>query len=298
AGLYSVAYSDFIQGWIMIIGVLILTPMILNLVGGFDAMNAAYAVANPQGWSPWGSFGPLAIFGLFFSMFMGTLARPHTIIQFMAAKSENALRRAYLILMGANALIIPLIMVWGIAGRVLLPDIKPDMSLPMLVANFVPPLFGGFILIALISAILSTVNTTLLISGAAVAKDILGNKISEKKKLIVSRLSIIIVTIITIALALNPPELLATWIAWTMGGMGVFLFILLYGGLYWKRMNKESAVAGIISSMCSFGVWTALGNPYRIDASIIAFVVGVLIAVVTAYLTPKPPKEIISTFFE
>ncbi|MBC7218562.1 MAG: hypothetical protein H5T49_00285 [Hadesarchaea archaeon] len=302
AGLYSVAYTDFIQGWILLIGTLAMTPFILQMVGGFDAMNAAYAAANPAGWSPWGTFGPIAILGLFFSMFIGSLARPHTMIQFMAAKSENSLRRAYLIVIAANALIVPIVMIWGIAGRVLLPDIKADMSLPLLVTNFVPALLGGFIFISLIAAILSTVNTTLLISGGAVANDIYKNgvnpKVSEKKTLIISKLAIILIMVVTIILSLWPPELLATWIAWTMGGMGVLFFILIYGGLYWKRMNKESALAGIISSMVSFGVWTALRSPFGIDASIIAVVVGIPVTIITAYLTPRPPKEIISTFFE
>jgi SSS family transporter len=302
AGLYSVVYSDFIQGWIMLIGTLVMTPFILNMVGGFDAMNAAYAAANPKGWTPWGPFGLITILGLFFSMFIGSLARPHSIIQFMAAKSENDLRRSYLIFIAANAFIVPIVMIWGIAGRVLLPGIQADMSLPLLITNFLPPIVGGFIFISLIAAILSTVNTILLISGGAVANDIyktaINPKVSEKRALIISRLIIVAVMVVTIILSLWPPELLATWIAWTMGGMGVLFFILLYGGIYWKRMNKESALAGIISSMVSFGVWTALRSPFGIDASIIAVVIGIPVTIITAYLTPKPPKEIISTFFE
>ncbi|HHY37928.1 MAG TPA: sodium/proline symporter [Clostridia bacterium] len=299
-GILGVAYTDVLQGALMLIGALSVIPIVLKAAGGWTNIAATYSQANPQLFSWSGTSGAALAISLSLSYFVGVFGTPHTVSKFLTVRKGEIGKACAIGLIMQYLCIAPVVA--GMAAHVLYPGLKDaDMVMPLILTNLFPPVLGGLLLSGILAAMMSTADSVVLVSSSAFVKDIyqgfINPNISEKAVINAARVVALAVGIAGLVLALNPPALLTMVMIWAFGAFGLLFALPLIGGLFWKRMTKEAAIVGWVVGLTSYLGWQAIGQPL-VPTFVASLVLTTISIVVTSYLTPAPPKVVMDTFFE
>ena len=313
-GFWSVAATDTLNTLLIMIGVILAAGVVLVLTGGMTNIldtlattTAPTIVGGPELetgilLSPVGSFGLGALFSIFISNSLGTPSSPHWVARMMAPKN---IKIAILQIMGTIFLLIfimgPLIIV-GLGAKVLIPSLPvgktTDYIVPLLIQEYMHPFIGAVILIAICAAAISTANSMLLHCATSLYYDVYLNifskKVSDKGFRNWLRLSIFSIAIVAVLLAIKPPWFIAMGFTYVYGGFGAAFFLVVFFGLYWKRMNKAGAYAGILIGSVVYIIAKAMEATNPFVVAVTASLIGVIIAVFT---TKKPPIEAYEPYF-
>ncbi|WP_099361055.1 sodium:solute symporter family protein [Fredinandcohnia onubensis] len=314
-GFWSVAATDTLNTILITIGVILAAGVVLVLTGGMTNIldtlattTAPTIVGGPELekgilLSPVGSFGLGALFSIFISNSLGTPSSPHWVARMVAPKN---IKIAILQIMGTIFLLIfimgPLIIV-GLGAKVLIPSLPvgktTDYIVPLLIQEYMHPFIGAVILIAICAAAISTANSMLLHCATSLYYDVYLNisskKVSDKGFRNWLRLSIFGIAIVAVILAIKPPWFIAMGFTYVYGGFGAAFFLVVFFGLYWKRMNKAGAYTGILVGSVVYIIAKALEATNPFVVAVTASLIGVLIAVFT---TKKPPIEAYEPYFD
>ncbi len=194
---------------------------------------------------------------------------------------------------------------WGLSGRALVaqgllpPPADPDMILPDMIIHVAHPVIAGILLAAVASAVMSTVDSLLLVASATVARDIYQMLIkptaSERSMVWISRITTLALGLITYAIVISPPGLIM-WLIWASLGICASTFVpLFFGGLFWRRPNKVTAIVTMIVGLISalfFGYtskylhWNYIVYPFTWS-----MIIGIATYIITSLITKPPPKE-------
>lgn len=309
-GYLAVAYTDFVQSILMVIGLTILIPVALINVGGFVGMNEGLYAINAGLPTMWGEDfylkgAPLMIAGTALVYFVGYMGQPHLVIKTAAIKDEKSIRLVPLI-GGIFGFFLSFgVYLLGMAGRVTYPDISmlpggsAEYVLPMLALTELPPILAGLLLACAASAIMSTASALLLTVASSVGSDLYHDFInpnaSDKQVMRVTKLSTYVIGALTVLLCFSPMFQIGiyavTWIAWSV--LSPAFIPLIVGGLYWKRGTKEGAYASlIVGSVVGFGWYYLLQEKTQIHTFFAALVLAIAAYVIVSLMTKKPPKEV------
>ncbi|MFD2922245.1 sodium:solute symporter family protein [Halobacillus naozhouensis] len=314
-GFWSVAATDTLNTVLIAIGVLLASGVVWSLTGGLgnivETLATTTAPTNVGGppldegilLSPLGTFGFGTLFSIFISNSLGTPSSPHWVTRMLAPKNVKV---AILQVMGTILVLIfimgPLIVI-GLGAKVLLPSIPAgkttDYIIPLVIQEYTPPIVGGITLVAICAAAISTANSMLLHCATSLYYDVYLNispkRISDRKFKNWLRISIFAIATAAVILAINPPWFLAMGFVYVYGGFGAAFFLVVFLGLYWKRMNRAGAYAGIIIGSVVYIVAKAMGNTTPFVIAVSASLIGVLLAV---YFTKKAPLEAYEPYFK
>lgn len=312
-GMHAVAWTDLIQGLIMIVGFAILAPVAMGAAGGFAEMHGRYAELNPKAISFLGHMPALWVVSSFLVWgFFQIGGSPAAVTRFLIPEDDKTLKGAMVYSVFFQSFIYLSATLVAIAGGVLLPHLeRPDLTVPTLVAELLPPLLGGIIIAAVLGAMMSTVDSILLLAGSLVVENIyikfLGREIDNRRGLKIARLVTLTIGLLGLSVAMRPPAAIL-WIVTMsfslMASAFTFPFLL---GLWWSRTTKEGGIAGMIggSIACVFwyvlgyleyqtfdnwigGVWPALFGP----------AVSCILVVTVSKLTSPAPRHVMEVFFE
>ena len=311
-GSFSVAWTDLLQAILMLGGVFIAAPYLLSMVGGFSAMNAALAKI---------SGGPINVpKGALVDPFAGGLIPPvlaitTTIGLGLATACQTYYHRMYYscrdtstvkAMIGVSSPILGVfffcIGLIACATRVIEPNLpKADMAFPYVVSTHLPPVIGAIAIGAILGAIMSSTDAILLACGTNLTHDIFHHYIkpqaSEEELRRFAKIITLIIGIPPVFIALHPPPMLIALWAWFVAGLSGFIFIPLFGGLYWKRATREAAwISSIVGTVLAIG-WTTAGNPYGIPALLITLPIALALFIGVSLVTKPPPKTAIEPFF-
>lgn len=237
-GFWAVSVTDTLQGLLMAFTAVLLPVVALIEVGGLSGfLEGLRAVSSPAqlSWTA-GNAGLMAIGVIVGSLSIGfgTYGQPHLLVRFMALRDERALRQARVITMVWYAIVFLGMCFLGLVGHILHPLVgNPENIFFILTDSLFAPMLGAVLLAAVLSAIMSTADSQLLVAASAIAHDLgLGGQ-SPARKLLVSRLTIVGLVIIAIAVAILLPEkifsrVLFAWIA-LGSAFGPTLFFRLAG---------------------------------------------------------------------
>jgi sodium/proline symporter len=291
-GLISVAWTDLIQGTLMVATVAVaLAYMTLDL-GGITAINTQFAAIDPGNVAPLGQ-GTYTLLGMLASIvaFFGTIFTSQaTIIRINATDSVRTakihLAFGGLILSIFYAMLITL----GGATTVALETAglgvdNVDRAFPVLITEYVPTGVGTVIIVAILSGILSTTDTRLHACGVTTARDIysyfMDDEVTDRKLMRVSRISTILFGIAATAVAVNPPGTIISLYNWRAILLTSAVLVPVYVALYARNTPGKAVLSSIIAGTL-FGVgWDALGDPFGapaaflgVGAAIVALAVG------------------------
>ncbi len=299
-GFRAVAITDTLQGIVMLIASFSLLFAVLQATGGAENAVLSLRDIDPYLLSPYGAGGAIP-FPMMMSFWVlvgiGVLGLPQTVQKCLAYKDTKSLKQAMLIGTIVIGFLILSVHLAGVFGRVLFPDLKSgDLIIPTLSIELFSPFWSGIFIAGPLAAIMSTVDTMLLLTSAAIIKDlyihfILKGDIAQMQNKKIRFFSLSVTAIlggIVFLAALYPPDLLVWINLFAFGGLeAVFLFPFVFG-LYWK---KADAIGAISSSIAGLGVYIFCTLvpvlPYKINAIVPALVVAPIVFYLVSTLNYK-----------
>ena len=264
-GFLAVSLTDFVQGCIMVVA-LVVMPLVVLFGDGFAATGEALRAVDPDFLS-W--FGGLTFVGFLSAVAwgLGYFGQPHIIVRFMAVK-KGGIPAARTI--GLSWMLVALIGALGVglAGRAHVElnglELENSETIFILLANTLfHPFVTGFLLAALLAAIMSTISSQLLVSSSSLTEDFyrlfLRKQASETEMVNVGRVCVLLVSIAAIVIASDPESGVLALVANAWAGFGAAFGPLIILSLTWKRMTGAGAVAGLIVGAGVVMAWIALG---------------------------------------
>ena len=311
-GMYAVAWTDLIQGIIMIAGFAILAPVAVYAAGGFAEMHQQYAQLNPQAISFTGKMSAGWVVSAFIVWgFFQIGGSPASVTRFLIPEDDKTLKRAMVYSVLFQSFIYLSATLIAIAAGVLLPDLaQPDLTIPTMVTQLLPPLVGGIIIAAVLGAMMSTIDSILLLAGSLVVENIYGSfrkELDPKKGLKIARYVTLVIGVLALLVAIKPPAAIL-WIVTMafslMASAFTFPFLL---GLWWPGATKEGGITAMIGGAISCVIWYVAGYmKYQsfsnwiggIWPAIFGAAVSLVLILIVSRFTPPTPKEVKELFFE
>ncbi|MEQ9298668.1 MAG: sodium/solute symporter [Cyclobacteriaceae bacterium] len=303
-GMLAVAYTDFLQMVIMVLGTVVSVPIAIHHFGGLDNMLNAVEAVKPMTFQ-WGGFPTTLLITMSLAFFLGSVATPEKVVRLYAMKDMKTIRKGILmtiiLVTGINLLVFFL----GLAAMALFPVLPTgDLAMPVIARAVLPTFIGTIMLAALTSAMMSTVDSLLLVAGSALSEDIYQNlvhsKASEKRRLQVARIGIFTVGIIPLFLVLTgvgEGELIQFIVVLFTAIMAAGFFTPVVGGILWKRATKAGAISSMIGGVVVTGLWKAFGDPL-IYPVLPGFIVSVTLYILVSLVTKPPGEESWGVYFE
>ncbi|MCC3357708.1 sodium/pantothenate symporter [Bacillus sp. REN16] len=259
-GFRAVALTETIQGIIMFFGTLIILIGTIIAGGGVPAIVKELIAENPNLVSPFGhdrSLTPLYLSSFWILVGVGVVGLPQIAVRAMSYRHAKAMHQAMII----GTIVVGFIMLGmhlsGVFARAIIPGVDvPDTVMPLLAMEVLPPWLAGVVLSAPMAAIMSTVNSLLLIVGSSIVKDVYLNYIKpDATDVAVKKISMsvtAVVGLIVFFLAINPPDLLIWLNLFAFGGLEAAFIWPIVLGLYWQKGNKYGAISSMLVGVGSY----------------------------------------------
>lgn len=299
-GFRAVTVTDAVQGIIMVIGTLVLLIGVIIAGGGIPNIIADLKGQNPNLITPFGAEGtltPAYVSSYWILVGVGVVALPQVAVRAMSYKDSRSLHRAIIIGTIMVGLIMTSMHLTGVFARAVLPGIEiGDTVMPLIALEVLPPWVAGIVLAAPLAAIMSTVDSLLLLVSSTIVKDVFINYINpniSKRK--IQRLSMGITGILGIIvffMAINPPDLIIWLNLFAIGGLeAVFIWPIVLG-LYWSGGNKYGAIASMLVGMLSYILFqTYYPDPFGMHAVVSSIFLSLLAYVSLSLGTKKKINE-------
>jgi SSS family transporter len=304
-GVRSSSYIEFLQTLIMVLALIFALPVILSHVGGVIALGEYVGSIEPRvvGW--WFSWRELIAFGLAFGLSIA--AAPYEMTRYYSMRDVTTVRYAIGISMAAQVLIGASVMMLGIGMRGIFPFLpSPDQASSIMASTVMSPLLGALFLVAMLSAIMSTVNSILLVTGGAFAHDLYKRLIdrtaSQRRLVWVNRVSIVALGIVPFWFATRRLGDVQTIVIEQAKFIASFFFVPIVFGLNWRRGTREGAIWSMVAGFFGCLIWTfTLQRSFAahgIDSVEVGVVLSALTFVLVSRMTNPTPPETLRIFFD
>jgi SSS family solute:Na+ symporter len=316
-GFLAVSITDFVQGCIMFVSLVLVPLVALDHLGGLDSVMSQVSSINPDFSNMFidantgTALTALGIISLL-SWGFGYFGQPHIIVRFMAIRSVKDIKTARRI--GMSWMLITLLgaVMTGLVGIAYVANTKMTLSDPetifIIFSQFLfHPLISGFLLAAILAAIMSTISSQLLVTSSSLTEDFyktfVNRSASQRELVLVGRLSVLAVAMVAIVLAYDRDSSILTLVSNAWAGFGAAFGPLVVFSLYWKRMTFAGALSGIISGAATVLFWIyapVLENDATLSSLVYEILPGVIVSsvfiVLVSKLTKTPAPEITSVF--
>ena len=283
-GLVSVAYSDAISALIMIGGFFIAIPILISVA------NAQGAVLPPEKTTLTGGMSGWELLGYFLPSLALMLGDQNMLQRFASAKNSTEAKKSNIgMFIGEILVIVSIIAVVTQAARLYPTLDTPSNVIFQVSVDYLPMAFGALIMCACMAFIVTTADSYLLSSATNLTNDIYVKYIrkdaTDKQKMLVLRGTIVVFSVIAVALTLYFPTVLSLQMtAYTMYGAAITPAILF--ALFSKKVTPAAGIAGILVGGLATIVWTLMGTPYGIQCAIVAVPASVIAILVVSAVTP------------
>lgn len=312
-GFKAVVATDTLQGIIMIIGTGLILYFIIKVGGGMETIGATLNKVNPAWSTPLSGnhFSPGYILSFWILVGIGTLGLPQNTVRAMGFKNTKSMHNA--MIYGTIVFFVLMfgMLLAGVLSRAVLPMeiINSDTVIPTLVVNIMPPMLAGLFLAAPLAAVMSTVSSMLILSSAAIVKDIYINyikkgKIDENDKAFEKKISTMslwttaILGLFVFIFAVQPPELLTFINLFAFGGLEAAFFCPVVFGLYWKRANTTGCILSMVLGVSSFMYFYVIKfSPWGLQPIVPALLISIAAFILGGFVGEKPKDEVIELFY-
>jgi len=302
-GFIAVAYNDVLRAVIMIFGLCILPLIGLIHLSGFKMLFQILKGLDPKTMDVF-SIGVGGILG-FFGIGLGSPGQPHILVRYMAIDDPKKLKTSawvgtfWNITMGLGAVMI------GLLGRAVIPDAQqlpkgdPEMIYLVLSSKYFGPILYGILIGGIFAAILSTVDSQLLVVASTVVRDCYEKiwrkelPLTESQKLHLSRWVVFFSGVVSIVLAYFAKEIIFWLVLFAWGGLGASIGPALIFSLYWKSTTKYGVIAGMITGTLVTFIWRLwLKSVTGLYELIPAFFLSCIAIVVVSRVTQSRMRQI------
>ncbi len=298
-GFIAVSWTDFIQGILMLLALIILPVVAISEIGGWqETLNIVGQASEGHLQMVAGVSAMVIISNLAWGL--GYFGQPHIIVRFMGIRSHKEVPKARFIgmtwmVLGLYGAIFVGFIGFALAqtGALTLGDGEEVFILMSQVLTH--PVVAGVLLAAILSAIMSTVDSQLLVSSSALAEDfykgIFRKNASNKELLFVSRLSILVIAVIALIIGSNPENTVLGLVSYAWAGFGASFGPLILLSLFWKRITAIGAMAGMIAGAVTVVIWGNMsGGIFDLYEIVPGFLLNLILAVVVSLFTKVKPE--------
>ncbi|MBA2671182.1 MAG: hypothetical protein H0U67_12485, partial [Gemmatimonadetes bacterium] len=279
-------------------------PLAIRHLGSLDNLFEYVQVMNPIVFT-WKGLPPTLLFTMGLAFMLGSVAAPEKLVRLYAMKDMPTIRRGILltivVVTGVNLMVFFL----GLSSTVLFPLLPTgDLSMPMVARAVLPTVVGAVMLAAITAAMMSTVDSLLIVAGSALSHDIyqrlLNPAATERQKLLIGRAGILVVGTVPVLLLLSgvgQGELVQFIVLLFSALMASSFFMPVVGGVFWRRANKQGAIAAMLSGITGAFLWKLYGVP-SLDPVVPGFVCSAILFVGVSFLTPPPSRSLTAPYFD
>ncbi len=327
-GFLAASITDLIQSIVMTIALFVVLGLSEGIIGGFDkifdtAKNMTGYFDLFKGFDvaagKTGSFGGFSVITTL-AWGLGYFGMPHILLRFMAIDDPKKLKTSRRIASVWVVISLGIAVLIGVAGLSLVnagiineyadasaaESIIVDISRFLSTRGFIPAFIAGIFISGILASTMSTADSQLIAASSSVTKDILVNtfkvKLSEKKEMVIARLSVIAISVVAVLLALNPNGSVFRIVSFAWAGFGAAFGPIMLFSLFFKRTTKWGALAGMLSGGAMVFIWkfliSRLGGIFKIYELLPAFIISCLFILIVSLLTSKPEKEVTDIFDE
>lgn len=265
-GFLAVSLTDFVQGCIMFVALVLVPVVAINEVGGVNEVAASVKQINPELLNLFSGVSLVSIISAM-AWGLGYFGQPHIIVRFMAIRSVKDMPTARRI--GMSWMIVAIIgaMATGFSGIAYVAQTGmqlDDAETIFIVLSQIlfSPLIAGFLLAAILAAIMSTISSQLLVTSSSLTEDFyktfLHKEANDKQQVLVGRISVCLVALVAVYFAYDRDSTILTLVSNAWAGFGAAFGPVIIGSLYWKKMTRNAALAGMITGAATVLIWIYL----------------------------------------
>lgn len=305
-GFLAVCWTDLFQGLLMVAAIIVVPLLCLKNIGGFgpvtDQMNARQITAGLFDMS--GKNPVLAILSTM-AWGLGYFGQPHILTRFMSAKSIRKLRQASVIAIVwvfvslAGAIFVGVVAI-GMFGE--LDKAHAEKVFIYMIEGLFNPWVGGIMLAAILSAIMSTIDSQLLVSSSALTEDfyqkVIKKDASEKEVVLVGRICVMIISAIALALAMDENSSILGIVAYAWGGLGAAFGPVILFALFSRKTTWQSALSGMVVGTVVLVLWEKLGYGDQMYEIVPGFIANCLVICTINAFQSQKDRPVLKTFDE
>lgn len=326
-GFMAVCVTDFIQGMLMLVGLLIVPIAAFALLGGENLIPTLEASQVAGGSVSFlnlfeNNGQPISFIEILSQLAwgLGYMGMPHILVRFMAVSSPKELKKSRMIAIVWVILSLGMAVLIGIIGRAYLypelldvaagqqENVFVVMIQKVFSEDFNLAFIGGLFLCGILAAIMSTADSQLLVTASAVSKDIYKGMVkkdaSDKTVMNISRATVVIISLAAVVIAWNPNSSIMGLVSNAWAGLGAAFGPLVVMALFWRRTNFAGAVAGLVSGGLTVIIWDyipliggqTLGAATGIYSLLVGFILSLICIVIVSLCTKEPTKEMLEEF--
>lgn len=312
-GFLAVSLTDFVQGTIMVIALVVIPIVLVSKIGGIGETFDIIKQKNSNYLDLLDGTTTISVISLL-AWGLGYCGQPHILVRFMAISSIKDMAKTRRIGISWMFFTVGGAMLVGLFGIAYLYKFEPvnmgafDDSNEMAETIFIHlsrvlfhPLIGGFLLSAILAAVMSTISSQLLVTSSSMTEDIykafLSKNASAKRMFFVSRFSVLVVAIMALLLSLSPKESILDLVGNAWAGFGSAFGPLLVLSLLWKRTTALGSLLGMLVGGIVVLLWVYVPHNYKEIYEIIpGFVLSMLTIIIVLLLSQPVSKEIQDEF--
>lgn len=304
-GFLAVSWTDLVQGLLMSAALLIVP--IAAMSGGVGDLTAALEAKNPELMTLFNDvkgepLSAIAIISLA-AWGLGYFGQPHILARFKATRSNKDIGTARRIAVAWTALSMAGAILVGLVGILFVDnqlggELADGEKIFMLLVNSIfHPVIAGILLAAILAAIMSTADSQLLVSSSALAEDfykqVFRPQATTEEIVMVGRVAVIALSIVALVLAMNPDSTVLGLVSYAWAGFGAAFGPALLLSLFWKGMNRNGALAGIVVGALTVVIWKQLsGGLFDMYEIVPGFIFATISIIAISFMTGGASKEV------
>ena len=309
-GFAAVCWTDLFQGFLMFFSILVVPITAMYTIGGVDATIQRLNSISPNYFNLFqGADGSMLSLTAIISLLawgLGYFGQPHILVRFMAIRNPRSIKQATHIAVTWVVISLAMAVLVGLTGRVYLGDIlkggAAETVFIQMTGHFYHPFVAGIITSGILGAIMSTSDSQLLVAASSFTTDfykiLINPKASAGELVRMSRMMIIVVSALSLVLAMNPDSMILNIVSYAWAGFGAAFGPLVLFSLFWRRMTTDGAFAGIVVGGTTVLVWKnffAFTGVYEI---IPGFILSSLAILLVSHLDKEPEPDVVARYDE
>lgn len=298
-GFTAVAYNDLLHGILMFLGLAALPFVGIAAAGGWGAMIEGLGAADPNLLKPMGALG-LSLEGVisaisFVGIGLAFLGAPQLLTRFISARDRGEI-------VDGSLMAVVVIIVFdigavfaGMAGRSLFPGLAdPETILPTMTAELLPAVFTGVFMVIVLAAIMSTVDSLLILASSAVVRDLVqqvcGPRLSDRQFSSAGKVTTVVIGTVALALALPEVRVIFWFVLFAWSGLASAFAPVVLCSLFWKGTTRAGAIAGMVAGFTVTVLWVLLFKErfHDLYEMLPGFAAGFAVTIGVSLLT-RPP---------
>ena len=295
-GYKAVSYTDVVQGVLMLLGLIAVPAAAIIASGGLGEVKFSLTQQDPALLDIFAISNGPALIGIASLVAVGLpfLGVPQLLVRYMSARDDGEIRKARIMSVIVTLFFTAGAVTTGVAGRALYPGLTDHETIfPVISSNLFPPVISGMLLVVVLSAIMSTVDSLLLLASSAIVRDtyqkIMGSAESDARLATIGKAFTVVIGVVAVVLGVQEPRVIYDFVLASWSGLGSAFGPAVIGILYYKRITWQGVLCGMAGGFIASVAWLIYFKAayYNLYEAIPGFVAGLALTFGVSWLTSR-----------